>query len=120
MAPGDATAPEGGALLDIEVICSPCAGEVVGVRLSLRQGATAGEAVAASGLLQAHPGACGDALRVGVWGRPVGPDQALEPGDRVEIYRGLKADPKEARRTRYRAQGERGRKPRASGGSRGR
>jgi putative ubiquitin-RnfH superfamily antitoxin RatB of RatAB toxin-antitoxin module len=37
---------------------------------------------------------------VGIFGRPARPDQALQPGDRLEIYRPLAADPKTARRAR--------------------
>jgi len=39
---------------------------------------------------------------VGISGRPAGREQVLEDGDRVEIYRPLAADPKEARRARAR------------------
>lgn len=54
-------------------------------------------------------GCCADleqaaAWRVGVWGRSARLDQVLRAADRVEIYRALKADPKESRRLRYRAQ----------------
>jgi uncharacterized protein len=37
---------------------------------------------------------------IGIFGRPVRPEQALQSGDRVEIYRPLAADPKTARRAR--------------------
>ena len=37
---------------------------------------------------------------VGVFGSAVSRDRILRPGDRVELYRGLAADPKEARRER--------------------
>jgi putative ubiquitin-RnfH superfamily antitoxin RatB of RatAB toxin-antitoxin module len=37
---------------------------------------------------------------IGIFGRPAKPEQALQPGDRVEIYRPLAADPKTARRAR--------------------
>ena len=43
---------------------------------------------------------------VGVWGRKASPEQVLRDGDRVELVRPLLVDPKEARRVRYRAQGE--------------
>jgi putative ubiquitin-RnfH superfamily antitoxin RatB of RatAB toxin-antitoxin module len=33
-------------------------------------------------------------------------DHVLRDRDRIELYRGLKVDPKEARRLRYRAAGE--------------
>jgi putative ubiquitin-RnfH superfamily antitoxin RatB of RatAB toxin-antitoxin module len=37
---------------------------------------------------------------VGIFGKPVGKDQPLQHGDRIEIYRALAADPKIARRAR--------------------
>lgn len=45
----------------------------------------------------------------GVFGRRAPATRVLQPGDRVEIYRPLKVDPKEARRRR--AQCRRGRPP---------
>jgi uncharacterized protein len=36
----------------------------------------------------------------GIFGKRVPPEQALEDGDRIEIYRPLAADPKAARRAR--------------------
>ena len=41
-------------------------------------------------------------LRAGIWGRESGPATSLRDRDRVEIYRALVVDPKEARRLRYR------------------
>ena len=39
-------------------------------------------------------------MRVGIFGRVMEADTVLRDGDRVEIYRPLEADPKEARRAR--------------------
>jgi putative ubiquitin-RnfH superfamily antitoxin RatB of RatAB toxin-antitoxin module len=39
-------------------------------------------------------------LKLGVWGKAVTADRALEAGERVEIYRPLLADPKEVRKAR--------------------
>ncbi|NND65580.1 MAG: RnfH family protein [Gammaproteobacteria bacterium] len=39
-------------------------------------------------------------LKVGVFSRHVNLDDTLKPGDRIEIYRPLTADPKEIRRQR--------------------
>ncbi len=36
----------------------------------------------------------------GIFGRPVPKGRLLQAGDRIELYRALSADPKEARRTR--------------------
>ena len=62
--------------------------------LELPAGATVREAVTASGLPH-------DDL-FGIFGRRVGPAHRLADGDRVEIYRPLAIDPKEARRRRAR------------------
>ena len=62
-------------------------------RILLPQDSTVADALAASGL-EAAPG------RVGVYGKVVAPETILRDGDRVEIYRPLRADPKELRRAR--------------------
>jgi len=41
-----------------------------------------------------------------VWGKLREPGDPLREGDRVEVYRPLKVDPKEARRQRYRSHRE--------------
>jgi putative ubiquitin-RnfH superfamily antitoxin RatB of RatAB toxin-antitoxin module len=76
---------------------------VTQVRLS--DGMTAIEAVEASGILRACPELAGSRLDLGVYGRVVPQTHVLRPGDRVEIYRQLTADPRESRR-RLAAQGK--------------
>lgn len=46
-----------------------------------------------------------EADRIGVFGQPVGLDHVLADGDRLELYRPLRVDPKDARRRRFAAQG---------------
>ena len=46
---------------------------------------------------------------VGVWGEVVTHDRTLKEGDRLEIYRPLVADPKDARRARAATRPARGR-----------
>ena len=58
------------------------------------------DAVNASGVLQAFPEIDADNLKLGIFGKATKPDVSLQPGDRVEIYRPLIADPKEARKKR--------------------
>jgi putative ubiquitin-RnfH superfamily antitoxin RatB of RatAB toxin-antitoxin module len=72
------------------------------VPLTLPVGATLANAVARSGLLDRH-GIDPGATRVGIHGRLARDDTVLADGDRVEIYRPLVADPKEARRLRARS-----------------
>ncbi|RPI12399.1 MAG: RnfH family protein [Lysobacterales bacterium] len=83
----------------------------------LTAGLTAIEAVRASGLLERHPELSSDTLMLGVFGRRVDATHALVEGDRVEIYRPLRNDPREARRNAARA-GARGSRTRAGRGPR--
>jgi len=68
-------------------------------RLQLPVGATVAEAIAASGLATEF-GIDVAPLVAGIWSRAVPLDRVLDDGDRVELYRPLKADPKESRRRR--------------------
>ena len=70
------------------------------VELSVVPGTTAREAIARSGILARFPQIDPDRQRIGIFGRVVKADAVLQAGDRVEIYRPLIADPKEARRRR--------------------
>ena len=75
------------------------------VSLSLPAGASIRDAVEASGLLQAFPEHDLPALEKGVWGEKKPDDSELRDGDRVEIYRPLRIDAREARRRRAQRQG---------------
>jgi putative ubiquitin-RnfH superfamily antitoxin RatB of RatAB toxin-antitoxin module len=68
--------------------------------LELDEGATVGDAIAASGLAALVPGLQVDDTNVGVFSQRRALRDALRHGDRVEIYRPLLADPKETRRAR--------------------
>jgi len=68
--------------------------------LQVPTGATARDALLVSGLLAECPELQIGEPVLGVWSRKVEPDALLEPGDRLEIYRPLLADPKTARRQR--------------------
>lgn len=69
-------------------------------RLTLAVGSTVMQAIDASGLRAALPALAIDPERIGVFARHVAPDTLLHDGDRVEVYRPLRVDPKEARRRR--------------------
>ena len=66
--------------------------------LEVENGATVAEAIARSGIERRFPEADLSELQVGVWGRAVDRSRVLREGDRVEIYRPLEMDPREARR----------------------
>ena len=68
--------------------------------LVLPSGATVQDAVDRSGVLSRHPPLAAGLLELGIWGRVVPAGQQLSDGDRVEIYRPLTVEPKEARRVR--------------------
>jgi putative ubiquitin-RnfH superfamily antitoxin RatB of RatAB toxin-antitoxin module len=89
------------------VAYSPRAGEVEEVHLMLPAGATVRDALNHSGLLQRHAEIDMAAPRIGIWGKLHALDHVLRDRDRVEIYRPLQVDPKEARRLRYRKHRER-------------
>ncbi len=88
-------------LIEIEVACATPDEQVL-MSLYLPTGTTAIEAVQVSGVLQRLPKFDADQLCIGVFGRRVEPDQVLVQGDRVELYRPLLIDPKQARRRRAR------------------
>ena len=70
------------------------------VELSLPKGATVAEAVERSGIRAVRPDIAIRDDRLGIFSRKASPDTTLRDGDRVEIYRPLLIDPKEARRKR--------------------
>lgn len=91
----------------VVLMVSPAPREVLEWPLELPEGAVVQDALAASPLAAACPGFDWKSAPVGIWGRKAGAAQALRDGDRVEIYRALVADPKVARRERFRKQGAR-------------
>lgn len=70
------------------------------VRVPYAAGLTAGQAVEAAGLMQEVPELAASEPALGVFGQVVPPGHPLRPDDRVEIYRPLRIDPREARRRR--------------------
>lgn len=66
--------------------------------LDVEVGTTVAEAIARSGIERRFPGIDLSAMQVGIWGRTVDRSHILREGDRVEIYRPLEIDPREARR----------------------
>jgi len=68
--------------------------------------ATIEDAVRHSGVLEQFPEIDLADNKVGIFGKLVKLDGSLHPGDRIEIYRALIADPKEVRRQRA-AEGKR-------------
>ena len=67
---------------------------------SLNPGESLNEVVMRCGVLAAFPQIQRKPVSLGVFGKLRGDDEPAQPGDRIEIYRDLLADPKQARRRR--------------------
>jgi putative ubiquitin-RnfH superfamily antitoxin RatB of RatAB toxin-antitoxin module len=70
------------------------------VRVAFEPGLTAERAVQRSKLADEFPALRECPLHLGVYGEPVAADRLLSPGERVEICRPLKRDPRDQRRSR--------------------
>lgn len=70
------------------------------IPLQVEPGTTAGRAVVRSGILREFPDIEYPFCKIGIFGKATTRDTVLKPGDRIEIYRPLIADPKEIRRQR--------------------
>ena len=91
--------PDMSDLINVEVVFGmPDSQQLVSV--SMPPGSTVADALEMSKIGAAFPDADFAKMPTGIWGRPVQRDQTLVDGDRVEVYRELEIDPKEARRLR--------------------
>jgi len=90
---------ENGTELEVEVIYALPDRQVV-KQVRLAAGSCIREAIEASGLLQEFPGIRLSENAIGRFGELAELDDCLQSGDRVEIYRPLRADPRETRRRR--------------------
>jgi uncharacterized protein len=90
-----ATAPD----IDVEVIYALPQEQVL-LKVRVAAGTTAAQAISACGVLARYPEIDPARMTIGVFSKIVPPDTPLNAGDRVEIYRPLTVDPKEARRQR--------------------
>ncbi len=88
-------------MLEIEVAYALAERQKI-VRLSVTEGTTVRQGAMQSGLERDFPGLDLAGSPLGIFGKAVTkPDeQLLEPGDRIEVYRPLLADPKEVRKQR--------------------
>ncbi len=66
--------------------------------LDVEAGATASSVVERSGILDKFAPQDFSNFTLGIWGRPVEHGHKVRDGDRIEIYRPLDIDPREARR----------------------
>lgn len=96
---------EAAGALRVEVVYCPAPGRADRIELRLAPGSTVADALQASGVLARHGLAASADLKLGVWCRVATLDTPLRERDRVEVYRPLTVDPKEARRQRYKGKG---------------
>jgi len=68
--------------------------------LQVSDGCTAIEAVRKSEIVKLHPEIDINTINLGIFSKACKNEQPLNAGDRVEIYRPLKADPNEIRKRR--------------------
>ncbi len=86
-------------MIQVEVAYALPEEQIVHV-VEAESGITVEQAIRNSGILEEYPEIDLSKNKVGVFGKAAKLDAALYPGDRVEIYRPLIADPKEARKKR--------------------
>jgi len=86
-------------LIEVEVAYA-LPDEQVLLKVRVAAGATLRDAIDASGILRRFPQIDLARDAVGVFGKVAKLDDRLSAGDRVEIYRPLTMDPKQARRQR--------------------
>jgi uncharacterized protein len=86
-------------LIELEVAYAKPEQQAI-VTINVPQGTTLEQAVKLSGLLVRFPEINCSELRLGIFGVASKLQQNVKQGDRVEIYRPLIHDPKEARRNR--------------------
>jgi len=67
-------------------------------KVSVTSGDTVADVIAKSALREEFSEYEIDGLAVGIWGHEAQRTQAVKAGDRIEVYRPLELDPREARR----------------------
>jgi putative ubiquitin-RnfH superfamily antitoxin RatB of RatAB toxin-antitoxin module len=91
----------------ITLMCAVAPRAVEEAVVELPEGATLVQALERAGWLQRFPEIDSGALALGVWGHKAAMGRVLREGDRVEVLRELRVDPKVARRERFVGQGAR-------------
>ena len=71
--------------------------------VDVEAGASVADVISQSAIASHFPGVAVAELAAGIWGKPVSRECKVKEGDRVELYRPLEIDPREARRQRARA-----------------
>ncbi len=94
--------------MKLVLVYSPAPRQVREWVLDIAAGSKLAMALENSPIFNEFPELKPENLRAGVWGKQCDTDHVLQDGDRVEIYRKLRVDPKVARRERFNKQGSKG------------
>jgi len=89
-------------LIEIELVLASAERQRL-LSIQVSEGLTVAEVISQSGVEQEFPDEHIDDLAVGIWGKLVGRNHIVRDGDRIELYRPLQIDPREARRQLARA-----------------
>ena len=68
------------------------------IELKVPAGSSIADVIDSSKILRYFPELAGEELETGIWGRIVPRESQVKDGDRVELYRQLLIEPREARR----------------------
>ncbi len=93
-------------MIEIEVAYGQSSRQVI-VPLRVSALCTVEEAIQLSGILQQFPEINLTCNKVGIFSKIVTLNKTVQPGDRIEIYRSLTIDPKQARLLRAQRSGKR-------------
>lgn len=92
--------------MNITLVYASSPRKVHELALQVPEDCSLGQALGLSGWMERFPEVA--SLQTGIWNHKAGRETALREGDRVEVYRRLRVDPKVARRERFVGQGARG------------
>ena len=84
--------------VEVEIVYGVTGAQII--RQKVPGNTTLKQAIEQSGILEMYPEIDLDSNEVGIFSRKRELQDVVRPGDRIEIYRPLKVDPKEARRRR--------------------
>ena len=88
--------------LTVELVLATADRQVL-LTVDVDAGASVADVIAVSGIESQFPALAVNEMPAGIWGKQVPGETAVRQGDRVELYRPLEIDPREARRQRARA-----------------
>ena len=84
----------------VEIVYGSKTGDVRVIKQELKNNASIKQAIEQSGILAMYPEIDLDRNKVGIFSKKKELQDVVQDGDRIEIYRPLLVDPKEARRRR--------------------